>query len=102
MRVFEVRISRSAYADMDNLRFFLDKMLSEKSAIEYANNMRAEIETLAVFAECIGRTTSDTLRRIHPNARRMVSHNRKWNYVYHIDGDYVIVDRILPAKMNKG
>jgi hypothetical protein len=39
---------------------------------------------------------------IHPKARRMVSHNRRWIYVYHIEGTYVIVDRILPAKMNKG
>ncbi len=48
------------------------------------------------------RTTSSTLRQIHFEARRMVSHNRKWVYVYHIDGSYAIVDRILPAQMNKG
>lgn len=51
MKIYEVRISRSARTDMDNLR---------------------------------------------------VSHNRRWIYVYHIEGTYVIVDRILPAKMNKG
>lgn len=43
-----------------------------------------------------------TLRQIHPEARRMVSHNRKWVYVYHIEASFVIVDRILPANMNKG
>ncbi len=32
----------------------------------------------------------------------MVSHNKRWNYVFHIEEDYVIVDRIIPAKMNKG
>ena len=42
------------------------------------------------------------IRQIHPEARRMVSHNRKWVYVYHIEESFVIVDRILPAKMNKG
>lgn len=47
-------------------------------------------------------TTSMTLRQIHPEARRMVSHNRKWVYVYHIEASFVIVDRIIPAKMNKG
>lgn len=101
MQVFEVRISKSAFVDIDNLRKFLDEMLSEEGAIKYANNMRAEIESLSVFADCIGKTTSNTLRAIHPNARRMVSHNRKWIYVYHIDGLFVIVDRILPSKMNK-
>ncbi len=102
MKIYEVRISRSARTDMDNLRVFLDEMLSEERAIRYANNMRSEIKMLSIYAECNGCTTSRTLRMIHPKARRMVSHNRRWIFVYHIEGTYVIVDRILPAKMNKG
>ena len=102
MKIFEVRISLAAHEDMAELRKFLDDMLSEEGAIRYANNMRAEIKMLSVYAECYGRSTSLTLRQIHPEARRMLSHNRKWLYVYHIEGDFAIVDRILPVKMNKG
>ena len=102
MQIYEVRISHAAYQDMVELRKFLDAMLSEEGAIRYANNMREEIKMLSVYADCYGRTTSMTLRHIHPEARRMVSHNRKWIYVYHIEENVVIVDRILPAKMNKG
>lgn len=102
MRIYEVRISLSARADMERLRIFLDEMLSEEGAVRYANNMRAEIKMLAIYADCYGCSTSKTLRLIHPKARRMVSHNRRWIYVYHIEGDFVIVDRILPAKLNKG
>ena len=102
MQIYEVRISHAAFQDMAELRKFLDAMLSEEGAIRYANNMREEIKMLSVYADCYGRTTSSTLRRIHPEARRMVSHNRKWIYVYHIEEAFVIVDRILPAKMNKG
>ena len=32
----------------------------------------------------------------------MVSHNRKWVYVFHKEDSFVIVDRILPAKLNLG
>ena len=102
MQIYEVRVSHAAYQDMAELRKFLDAMLSEEGAIRYANNMREEIKMLSVYAECHGRTTSLTLRRIHPEARRMVSHNRKWIYVYHIEETFVIVDRIIPSKMNKG
>lgn len=102
MKIFEVRISHEAYKDLVELRKFLDDMLSEEGAIRYANNMRAEIKMLSVYADCYGRSTSLTLRQIHPEARRMLSHNRKWLYVYHIEGDFAIVDRILPVKMNKG
>jgi len=87
---------------MADLRLFLDQMLSEEGAIRYANNMRAEIKMLSVYADCNGLSTSWTLRQIHPKARRMLSHNRRWIYVYHIEDSFVIVDRILPAKLNKG
>ena len=102
MQTYKVRISLAARADMVELRKFLKAMMTEEGAVRYANNMRIEIKTLAVYAECYGRTTSATLRLIHPEARRMVSHNRKWVYVYHIDGPYAIVDRIFPAQINKG
>ena len=96
MRLYEVRISNSALSDMEALCVFLDEMLSEEAAIRYANMMRMEIKMLSLFATCHGRTTSKTLRKIHPEARRMISHNRKWIYVYHIEGRFAIVDRIIP------
>ena len=102
MKPYEVRISNSAYSDMKALQAFLDGMLSLDAAVRYANMMRMEIKMLSLFADCYKRTSSKTLLIIHPEARRMVSHNRKWIYVYHIEERFVIVDRILPAKMNKG
>ena len=102
MQMYEVRISHAALMDMANLRAFLDAMLSEEDAIRYANNMREEIKMLAIYADLYGKSTSLTLRQIHPEARRMVSHNRRWIYIYHIEDTFVVVDRILPAKMNKG
>ena len=110
MQIYEVRISHGARADMAELRKFLKSMMTVEGAIRYANNMRVryannmreEIKTLAFYADLYGKTTSMTLRQIHPEARRMVSHNRKWVYVYHIEASFVIVDRILPANMNKG
>ena len=102
MQLYKVRISFAARADMVELRKFLKAMMTEEGAVRYANNMRDEIKMLALYADLYGRSTSKTLRLIHPEARRMVSHNRKWVYVFHIDGSYAIVDRILPAQLNKG
>jgi plasmid stabilization system protein ParE len=102
MQLYKVRSSLAVRADMVELRKFLKAMMTEEGAVRYANNMRDEIKMLALYADLYGRSTSMTLRQIHSKARRMVSHNRKWVYVYHIDGSYAIVDRILPAQMNKG
>ena len=73
MRTYKVRISLAARADMAELRKFLKAMMTEEGAVRYANNMRAEVKMLSVYADCYGRTTSATLRLIHPDARRMVS-----------------------------
>ena len=87
---------------MTNLRAFLKAMLTKEGAIRYANSMREEIKMLSLYADLYGNSTSATLREIHPKARRMLSHNRRWIYVFHTEETYVIVDRILPAKMDKG
>ncbi len=102
MRIYEVRISHDARVDMAELRKFLKSMMTVEGAIRYANNMREEIKMLDLYANLYGKSTSITLRQIHPEARRMMSHNRRWIYVYHIEENFVVVDRILPAKMNKG
>lgn len=102
MRIYDVRISRAALQDMASLRAFLLEMMSEDGAVRYANNMRTEIKMLALYADLYGKTTSKTLLAIHPEARRMISHNRRWDYVFHIEENFVIVDRIIPAKLNKG
>jgi len=102
MQIYEVRISHDALQDMARLQDFLLEMMSEDGAIRYANNMRAEIKMLSVFAGLYRRTTSKSFLQIHPDARHMVSHNKRWDYVFHVEENYVIVDRIIPAKMNKG
>ena len=102
MRIYEVRIGHGALQDTANLRTFLLQMMSEDGAVRYANNMRAEIKMLSIFADLYRKTTSKTFLQIHPEARHMVSHNRRWDYVFHIEDGFVIVDRIIPARMNKG
>ena len=102
MQIYEVRISRDAQQDMDRLRAFLLEMMSEDGAVRYANNMRAEIKMLSIFANLYRKISSKTFLQIHPDARHMVSHNRRWDYVFHVEDEFVVVDRIIPAKMNKG
>ena len=102
MQIYEVRISHGARVDMAELRKFLKAMMTVEGAIRYAHDMRNEIKMLALYADLYGKSKSMTLRQIHPEARRMVSHNRRWIYVYHIEETFVVVDRILPAKMNIG
>ena len=62
---------------------------------------KIEIDSSArsVYADVYHQSRSKTIKMINPQARRMVSHNKKWNYIFHLEDDIVIVDRIMPSKM---
>ena len=98
MREYRVIINRAARVDFLEIRTFLWGVLSFQSAEKYANAMRAEIKSISIFADCFQRSTSKQILSIHPQARRMVSHNKRWVYIFHIEDDFAIVDRILSAK----
>ena len=60
--------------------------------------MIAEVMLLALFADLYRTSPMADIRQYHPKARRMVSHNKRWVYIFHVEEDTVIVDRIRPAK----
>jgi len=101
MKTYKVIISKSAEQDIDSLAQFLFTKLSRDSSYRYIEIMVQEVNSLSLFADCFSLSRSKYIRSIHPEARRMISHNHKWNYVFHIDKDVVIVDRIIPSKMIK-
>ena len=98
MKTYKVRVLQSAEADIDELADFLFENLSIEGALRYLGFMRQEVMSLSVYAGCFAEAHSNAILSIHPKARRMVSHNHKWVYVFHIEGDLVYVDRILPSK----
>lgn len=95
MRTYNVRILKSAEADIEDLADFLFKTLSREGAYRYLDFMQQEVLSLSIYADCFSESHSKTIRSVHPKARRMISHNHKWVYVFHIEGDTVLVDRIL-------
>ena len=97
MKIFKVRILQSAEADINALADFLFENLSREGAYRYLEFMKQEVLSLSIYANCFAETHSKTIRTIHPKARRMISHNHKWAYVFHIEGDTVLVDRVIPS-----
>lgn len=99
MTVYKVEIDQSVHEDVEELKRFLRSVMSREGAHRYIEALYGEIMSLSVFADCFGDCRSQTIRAIHPHARRMVSRNRKYVYVFHIEEDVVVIDRILNAKM---
>ena len=97
MKTYKVKVLQSAEADIDELADFLFEKLSKEGAYRYLDFMMQEVLSLSVYADCFSEAHSNTILSIHPKARRMVSHNHKWAYVFHVEGDTVLVDRIVPS-----
>ena len=101
MKTYRVRISRKAWRDIEELSDYLLMVISIEGARKYLDTMIAEVQSLALFADLYRPSTMADIRQYHPKARRMVSHNRRWVYIFHIEDDTVIVDRIRQAKLIK-
>ena len=99
MRTYKVEVARTAEMDIDELTDFLFTKLSREGAYRYLDIMGNEMQSLSVFADCFSVSRSKTILSVHPFARRMVSHNHKWNYIFHIEGNIVVIDRILKSAM---
>ena len=96
---YKVNISSSAKADLKNLALFLLQMMSIDGANKYLYTMQLEIMSLSVLADLYHPSNYMDVRTYNPKDCHMVSHNKKWVYIFHIENDSVLVDRIRPAKL---
>ncbi len=96
---YRVEIDASARADMKDLATYLATNMSFEGAWRYKEAMLSEIQSLSLFADLYPPSRYADIRRYHPRARRMVSHNKRWVYIFHLEDDVVVLDRIRPSKM---
>ena len=98
MRSYKVKINDSASDDLKDLFLFLTTVLSPSSVDQYIEMLSNEVASLSIIAGIYPISRQKNILKIHTQARRMVSKNRKWNYIYHIENDNVFVDRIIASK----
>lgn len=98
-KTYNVKVKKTAEKDIDSIADFLFDKLSPEGAYRYLDVIGQEIKSLSFYADCYTASRSRTIRSVHPKARRMVSHNHKFVYVFHIEDDTVMLDRVLIGKM---
>jgi len=99
MTTYKIRIDDSAESDLRHLFDFLINVMSRDGANRYIDMITNEVLSLSILANVYSPSQYADIRRYHPQAHRMVSHNKRWVYIFHIEDDSVIIDRILPAKL---
>ena len=101
MKTYSVVIDSAAIADLDDISDFLAEHLSFEGAWRYKEAMKYELLSLSVFADLYQASRMADIKRYHPQARSMASHNKRWTYIFHIEDDTVVIDRIRPSKLIK-
>ena len=102
MKIYkEVVFSRIVLGDIAGLGNFISSKNTKEAANKYIDALEAEINALVYLADVIQNSQMQTIRKYHPEAKRMITRNRKWNVIFHTDGDKVFVDKLIPCKMIK-
>lgn len=99
MNNYKLNVKQEVFDDIENIRQFIVSVGSKDLAIQYTEYLIAEIEKLTYLADKMQLSKWKVAKKYHPQARRLITKNRKWNIVYHIQGEFVVVDKIIPSSM---
>lgn len=97
MRERKVVLTAEADRDMQQVEDYVSEIYRPESGRRYVTRLYSYISELSFAAGTFSPSRYLTARRIHPDARTMAVMHR-WTIVFHLYGDYVIVDRILASK----
>ena len=99
MKKLEVIYCDDVEAYFDDLGLYLSKLTSMPFALRYLQRLREEVETLSYLAPMLPESKYELPKRYHPKAKTYVVGNKKLTVIFHIEEDYVIVDKILPSAL---
>ena len=98
MRIYQVIISYEVLSELDAVSKYIASIYRPESGHKYVNRVLGQLAALSYAADTYQYSRFKMAKSIHPKAKTLTIINHKWTVVFHIDGDFVIIDRIIPAK----
>lgn len=99
MKQYKVLYRDDVGAYLKELAFVVNQQTSRDFAERYIQRLRSEVEELSFLAPMLPKSKYFMPLRFHKDAKTMTIGKRKLTVIFHIDGEYVIVDKILPSCM---
>ena len=99
MKEYTVKILDSVFDDIEDIADYIVKVSNSQHAVKYVRELQAEIMSLRFLAGIIPQSRYRTIRQYHPNAKKLRTRNKQLVIIFHIEGDFAIVDKILASKM---
>ncbi|MBP3762987.1 MAG: type II toxin-antitoxin system RelE/ParE family toxin [Bacteroidales bacterium] len=99
MNEYTLRYHPDTEHDFGAMVDFICRHSTREHALRYVERLKAEVAELAWLADALRPSDYTIPRLFHPQAKVLHTRNRKWSVVFHVEGRYVIVDRIIPSAM---
>lgn len=99
MRKYRVEYDIEAEADIAALVAWVSGKTSIDYSRRYINRVFDEIDVLSYLAPMLPESKYELPKRYHPEAKIYAIAKKKLTVVFHIEEDYVIVDKILPSAL---
>ena len=99
MRERRVIVPLSVRLYMDEIADHIIELSRPEHAVRYVHEMVAEINELSYMADMLPESHSTYIKKHHPDAKRYNIKHGTWCVIFHVEGEYVIVDKILPSSL---
>ena len=99
MQNYRVIVSSDAAVDLNEMTRYIASLYRVESGHNYVNRILGKLASLSYTADMYRYSQFAKARRIHPKAKTLSIMNHKWTVVFHIDGDFVIIDRFIPSRL---
>lgn len=99
MRKYKIIVKDEVDDYFIELMRFVASQQTKSFAVRYVKGIRKELEELSLFADMLPKSRYLLPLRYHKDAKITTIGNHKLAVIFHMEGDYVIVDKILPSMM---
>ena len=95
MLSYTVIVSNEAGSDLEEIADYIAKEYKSVSGHNFVSRILGQIQALSYSAGTYRESPYVMAKLIHPHAKTMNIIHHRWTVVFHIDGEYVVVDRII-------
>jgi hypothetical protein len=99
MKTYQVLIRNQVYQDLYEIALFIIFKNSFYLARNYLQMLYDEISDLQYFADIVPPVKWSFISTTYPNCKSLITKNKKWNIIFSIEGNYVIVEKIIASKL---
>jgi len=87
------------YDAIEELADYIILQTTKEHSRQYTRQILSEIRELSYLADTIPVSQYEMAKRYSPNAKILITKNKKWSIIFHTDDHFVYIEEMLPSSM---